>query len=118
MKKMHLIAYPLTAFIAIGIGASTADSSTATSQTETVTRTVTQAPAECGTALDLAAEFTLAVADEHAAMGEAFEQAGVDGDMITMAESITEATNTMTATIVDLTPKIDAASEVCRAAVK
>ena len=118
MKKMHLITYPVTAFIALGIGAATADSSTTPTQTKTVTKTVAQAPAECETALDLSNKFALAVGKEHDAMGEAFTRAGEDGDMFTMATSITDAVDKFTSTTTDLTGPMGDAVATCRAAVK
>ena len=120
MNKRHLIGYPVAVILALTIGAAGAAGSTTTpaAETKTVTQTVTQAPAECGTALDLASEFATAVSKEHAAMSAAAAQAGQDGDIATMLTGITAAMATMTDTINTISQPIAAAAQVCRAAIK
>lgn len=118
MTKKHLIGYPVAVLLAIGAGAATAGTETAPVETKTVTKTVTQAPAECGVAMDLASQFADAVGGEHDAIGKAFTRAGEDGDMIAMATSVGDAAKKLTVTTDDLTGPMGEASAICRAAVK
>jgi hypothetical protein len=128
MNKKHLIGYPVAVILALTIGAAGASgSSTATTAAESVPAVtvtgpapapVTQAPAECGTAIDGAAKFATAVGAEHGAMGAAFTKAGSTGDVVTMTAEITAAVNTLNAEMKADSPAMIAAAQVCRAAIK
>jgi hypothetical protein len=124
MNKRHLIGYPVAVILALTIGAagaagsSTTPTPTPAAETKTVTQTVTQAPAECGTALDFAGEFMKDVAAEHTALGAAFTKASQDGDMLTMASTVTDIEKTLTDQMATMTPPMTAAVQVCRAAIK
>jgi len=131
MTKRHLIGYPVAIILALTIGAAgAAGSSTAPVATpaqivtvtapapDPVTVTVAQAPAECGTALDLAGEFMTDVATEHTALGAAFTKASQDGDMLTMASTVVVIEGTLNDQMTTMTPQMGAASQVCRAAIK
>jgi hypothetical protein len=128
MNKRHLIGYPVAVILALTIGAagaagsSTATDAAAPAPTVTVTgpapETVTQAPAECGTALDFASEFATDVAAEHSAMGDAFTQAGQDGDLITAMNKSGDAAKALTDQMAVMASPMTAAAQVCRAAIK
>jgi hypothetical protein len=127
MNKKHLIGYPVAVILAMTIGAAGATgSSNAAAPVSTVTVagpapapvTVTQAPAECGTALDFAAQFMTAISTEHTAMGAAFTKAGKDGDVTAMASAVTAAVTAANDTITTITTPMTAAAQVCRAAIK
>jgi len=129
MNKKHLIGYPVAVILAMTIGAAGASgSSTATTAAESVpaitvtaapvVKTVTQAPTECGTALDFAAQFMTAISTEHTAMGAAFTKAGKDGDITAMASAITAAVTAANDTTTTITTPMTAAAQVCRAAIK
>ena len=127
MNKKHVIGYTVTALLAMTIGAAgAAGSSAAPASVVTVTapapvavtKTVTQAPAECGTALDLMSEFVTAVGVEHQTMGDAFTKAGQDGDLIMAMSTSGDAAKALTAKMTTLTPQASAAAQVCRAAIK
>jgi hypothetical protein len=125
MDKKHLIGYPVATILALAIGAAGASGSSTTTDvappapvTKTVTVTKTQAPAECGTALDLMSKFAAAVSAEHQAMGAAFTTASQDGDVVAMASTITHAVKALNVKTSALTPRVSAAGQVCRAAIK
>jgi len=136
MSKKHLIGYPVAIILALTIGAAGASGSSTATHTatpvvtvtvpgpapapviQTVTKTVTQAPAECGTALDFASEFMKDVAAEHTALGDAFIQASQDGDMLTMANTVTGVEKTLTDQMSAMTSPMTAAAQICRAAIK
>jgi hypothetical protein len=125
MNKKHVIGYTVTALLAMTIGAAgAAGSSAAPASVVTVTApapepvTVTQAPAECGTALDFASEFMKDVGAEHTALGDAFVKAGQDGDMLTMASTVTGVEKTLNDQMTTMTSPMVAAAQVCRAAIK
>ena len=110
---------PVTAALFLIVGMVMGGSSAPPPRTVTVAgpaTVTTVAPAECGTALDLASKFMLAVAAEHKALGEAFIQVGASGDMGTMAAQITAAENTLNAEMTADQPGMIAAAQVCRAA--
>jgi hypothetical protein len=85
---------------------------------EVVTKTVAEAPAECGKALDLAGKFVAAVSSEHTAMGAAFGQASKDGDIDAMATGVTDAIKIVTDATDEISGPMGAATAVCRAAIK
>ena len=129
MNKKHLIGYPVAVILAMTIGAAGASgSSNAAAPVSTVTvagpapapvvKTVASAPAECGTALDFAAQFMTAISTEHTAMGAAFTKAGKDGDITAMASAVTAAVTAANDTITTITTPMTAAAQVCRAAIK
>jgi hypothetical protein len=101
---------------ATGTGAPTAAPVAAAAPVPAVTTTVTSAPPECGTALDLAAKFMVAVGTEHTALGTAFTQVGTTGDMSALSAQIVAAENGLTKTMNSLSAPMAAAAQVCRAA--
>jgi len=134
MNKKHLIGYPVTAILALTIGAAGASgSSTAPVAAESVpavtvtvtgpapapvTKTVTRAPTECGTALDFAAQFMTAIGTEHTSMSAAFNKAGQDGDITAMATAVTSAVTTANDVTTAISTPMTVAAKVCRAAIK
>lgn len=122
MNKRHLIGYPVAVILALTIGAAGVGGSTPVAATPapavTVTKTVAQAPAECGTVLDLLSEFAGDVAAEHGAMSDAAGQAGQDGDLATMTRGVIAAVATLNDQMATITPRASAAAQVCRAAIK
>jgi hypothetical protein len=116
LNKRNLLGYSVASILVLTLTA--CGSTTSTPKMVTVVQTVTQAPAECGTALDLAAEFATAVSTEHQAMSDAAAQAGQDGDIATMVQGFTTAMAAMNNTISTISQPIAAAAQVCRAAIK
>jgi hypothetical protein len=120
-KKRFIL--PITAAVFLAIGSSVSGNSTTETPTPAVTVaaapvTVTTAPAECGTALDFAAEFATAVGTEHSTMGAAFTKAGTDGDVLGAFTAATAAANTLNAKIDKISAPMSAAVQVCRASIK
>jgi ABC-type glycerol-3-phosphate transport system substrate-binding protein len=107
----------LTALVAVAVlTLAGCGSSSPAPVTKTVTKT--QAPAECGTVLDLFGEFATAVSVEHKTMGKAFTKAGQDGDVLTALVKSARAARVLSAKVTALTPRVSAAGQVCRAAIK
>jgi|GEM_PF-6396947 len=123
-KKKHVIGYTAAILISLGVGSAMAGGTTTVTvpgpSPAPVTNTVTKtsAPAECGTALDFASQFVTAISTEHTSMGAAFTQAGKDGDVVTMASSLTAAMKDVTTTVETISKPMAAAVTVCRAAIK
>ena len=119
MNKTHLIGYPVAVILSLGIGAATVSAVASDPEPKTVvkTKTVTEAPPECGTVINSLADLASAVGKGLNDMGEAFNQASADGDLEAMGATVSAAVEEIGNYMEEQTPAIKAATDACGAAV-
>ncbi|HZK35776.1 MAG TPA: hypothetical protein VFC57_02320 [Aeromicrobium sp.] len=113
----NLVGYPLAVILSLGIGSGAASIAAETPDPVVKTKTVTEAPSECGTVINALADLLEAVGKENSTMGRALDKVSTDADTDALGASISDATTTMSDFLDEIGPTLKPATDACGAAV-
>lgn len=112
---MKRIAAAMSVAVIFALTACGAEKSAGQSSVET--KTVTEAPAECGTVINALADLLEAVGKENSAIGTALNKVSTDADTDALGASISDATSEMSDFLDEIGPTLKPATDACGAAV-